>query len=39
MSRRFADDVMAALAVAEDMPVTTFDSDFRRFPDVRMETE
>jgi predicted nucleic-acid-binding protein len=35
----FVDCVIAATAVAKDVPVATFDQDFRRFVDVRVETE
>jgi predicted nucleic acid-binding protein len=35
----FVDCVIAANAVAVDMPVATFDQDFRKFVDVRVETE
>lgn len=33
----FVDCVIAAAAKAEDMPVATFDEDFRKFTDVRIE--
>jgi predicted nucleic acid-binding protein len=35
----FVDCVIAATAAAEHLPVSTFDQDFRRFADVRVETE
>jgi predicted nucleic acid-binding protein len=35
----FVDCLIAAVAVAKDVPVSTFDSDFRSFADVRVETE
>ena len=35
----FVDCVIAATAVAETTPVATFDQDFRKFTDVRVETE
>jgi predicted nucleic-acid-binding protein len=35
----FVDCVIAANAAALDMPVATFDQDFRKFVDVRVETE
>ncbi len=35
----FVDCLIAASAVAEDLPVATFDQDFRKFADVRVETE
>jgi predicted nucleic-acid-binding protein len=35
----FVDCVIAANAVAMGMPVATFDQDFRKFVDVRVETE
>jgi predicted nucleic acid-binding protein len=35
----FVDCLIAATAVAKDMPVATFDQDFRKFVDVRVETE
>ncbi len=34
----FVDCVLAATAAAEDTPVATFDQDFRKFADVRVET-
>jgi len=33
----FVDCLIAATATAEDTPVATFDQDFRKFPDVRVE--
>lgn len=33
----FVDCLIAAAAKAEDLPVATFDEDFRRFGDVRVE--
>jgi predicted nucleic acid-binding protein len=33
------DCLIAATAVAKDVPVSTFDQDFRKFGDVRVETE
>ena len=38
-SAHFVDCVVAATAAAEDMPVATFDQDFRKFGDVAAETE
>jgi predicted nucleic acid-binding protein len=35
----FVDCLIAATAVAADAPVSTFDQDFRKFGDVRVETE
>lgn len=35
----FVDCLIAATAVAEDVPVATFDHDFKKFIDVRVETE
>jgi len=35
----FVDCVIAAWAAAKDMPVATFDHDFRKFGDVRVEAE
>lgn len=35
----FVDCLIAATAVAENTPVSTFDRDFRKFSDVRVETE
>ena len=35
----FVDCVIAATAAAEHVPVSTFDQDFRRFADVRVEME
>jgi predicted nucleic-acid-binding protein len=35
----FVDCVIAATAVADGTPVASFDQDFRRFPDVRVETQ
>lgn len=35
----FVDCLLAATAVAEDLPVASFDHDFRKFGDVRVETE
>jgi predicted nucleic-acid-binding protein len=35
----FVDCLIAAHAVAKDMPVCSFDQDFRKFADVRVETE
>ena len=35
----FVDCLIAATAAARDMPVASFDQDFRRFTDVRVETE
>jgi predicted nucleic-acid-binding protein len=34
----FVDCLIAATASAENTPVATFDQDFRRFGDVRVET-
>ena len=33
----FVDCLIAATSVAEDAPVATFDREFRRFPDVRVQ--
>ena len=35
----FVDCLIAATAVAENTPVSTFDRDFRKFADVRVETD
>jgi predicted nucleic acid-binding protein len=35
----FVDCLIAATAVTEDMPVASFDQDFRKFTDVRAATE
>jgi len=35
----FVDCLIAATAVAKDMPVATFAQDFRKFADVRVKTE
>jgi predicted nucleic acid-binding protein len=35
----FVDCVIAATAAAKDVPVATFDQDFRKFVDVRVKTE
>lgn len=35
----FVDCLIAATAVAEDLPVASFDQDFRKFGDVRVEIE
>lgn len=35
----FVDCLIAATAVAKNVPVSTFDQDFRKFGDVRVETE
>ena len=35
----FVDCLLAATAAAEDTAVATFDQDFRKFADVRVETE
>jgi predicted nucleic-acid-binding protein len=35
----FVDCVIAATAAAENMPVASFDRDFRKFTDVRVETD
>jgi len=35
----FVDCALAATAAAEQMPVATFDSDFRRFADVTVELD
>jgi predicted nucleic acid-binding protein len=35
----FVDCLMAATAATENMPVASFDQDFRKFTDVRVETE
>jgi len=35
----FVDCLIAATAASEDMPVASFDQDFRKFTDVRVETE
>ena len=35
----FVDCLIAATAVAEDLPVASFDQDFRKFGDVRVENE
>jgi predicted nucleic acid-binding protein len=35
----FVDCLIAATAVAKNLPVSTFDQDFRKFGDVRVEPE
>ena len=35
----FVDCLIAAAAATENMPVASFDQDFRKFTDVRVETE
>lgn len=35
----FVDCLLAATAAAEDTPVATFDQDFRKFADVRVDTQ
>ncbi|MGB7847640.1 MAG: PIN domain-containing protein [Candidatus Acidiferrum sp.] len=35
----FVDCLIAAIAAAENMPVASFDRDFRKFTDVRVETQ
>lgn len=35
----FIDCMIAAAAVANNVPVSTFDQDFRKFADVRVDTE
>lgn len=35
----FVDCLIAATAAAEDAPVASFDQDFRKFADVRVETQ
>ena len=35
----FVDCVIAATALAKNVPVSTFDQDFRKFVDVRVKTE
>ena len=35
----FVDCLITATAVAKNVPVSTFDQDFRKFVDVRVETE
>jgi predicted nucleic acid-binding protein len=35
----FVDCLIAATAVAKNLAVSTFDQDFRKFGDVRVETE
>jgi predicted nucleic-acid-binding protein len=35
----FVDCLIAATASAENTPVSTFDQDFRKFADVRLETQ
>ena len=35
----FVDCLVAATAAAENMPVASFDQDFRKFSDVRVETQ
>jgi predicted nucleic-acid-binding protein len=35
----FVDCMIAATAAAEDTPIASFDQDFRKFTDVRIETE
>jgi predicted nucleic-acid-binding protein len=35
----FVDCLIAATAASENMPLASFDRDFRKFPDVRVETD
>jgi predicted nucleic acid-binding protein len=35
----FVDSLIAATAATKNMPVASFDQDFRKFTDVRVETE
>ena len=35
----FVDCLIAATAATENMPIASFDQDFRKFTDVRVETE
>jgi predicted nucleic-acid-binding protein len=35
----FVDCLIAATAATENMPVASFDQDFRKFTDIRVETE
>jgi predicted nucleic-acid-binding protein len=35
----FVDCLIAATAASENMPVASFDQDFRKFGDIRVETE
>jgi predicted nucleic-acid-binding protein len=35
----FVDCLIAATAATENMPVASFDQDFRKFTDIRLETE
>ena len=35
----FVDCLLAATAVAQETPVATFDQDFHKFGDVRVDTE
>ena len=35
----FVDCLIASTAAAEDLPVASFDQDYRKFTDVRVETE
>ncbi len=35
----FVDCLIAATSMAQDIPVATFDEDFRKFADVRVENE
>lgn len=37
-SVHFVDCLIAATASAEDVPVSSFDRDFRKFPDIRLAT-
>ncbi|HVH69939.1 MAG TPA: PIN domain-containing protein [Candidatus Dormibacteraeota bacterium] len=39
MKVHFVDCLIAATAAAEKMPVASFDQDFRKFTDVRVETQ
>ena len=39
MKVHFVDCLIAATAAAENMPVASFDQDFRKFTDVRVETQ
>jgi predicted nucleic acid-binding protein len=36
---QFVDCLIAATATAQDIPVATFDEDFRKFADARVENQ
>lgn len=38
-SAHFVDCLIASTAARDDIPIATFDRDFRKFPDVRVKTD